>query len=277
MNSTRRVRLPRACLVMHRLRDLQVRFQRYLLEADESAVEGLFADSGGKDVATGRGVYFDAYRLRLIGALKADYPVLLATMGEERFARIAGEYTMSTRSPYHNLRWYGGGLGSHLKSSPYSAAEPWLAEVAAFEWALMAAFDSPDRNSLRVEDLSALAPEHWPETRFILHPCVRVLRFEFEVPKLWKAYKAGEEIFGERPGAHPGRWLIWRQGLETFFRSLESEEAAALEVLAADGTFAQVCERLDELGADAALRAAGLLKRWLQDGLVADMRRSIEH
>ncbi|MCG3145145.1 MAG: hypothetical protein HONDAALG_02704 [Gammaproteobacteria bacterium] len=262
---------------MHRLRDLQERFQRYLLEADESAVEGVFADSGGADVAVRRGVYFDAYRLRLIGALKVDYPVLVATLGEERFARIAREYMTSTRSSYYNLRWYGGSLGGHLKSSRDTAAEPWLAEMAAFEWALMAAFDSPDRDTLRVEDLAALAPEHWPEMRFILHPCVRVLHFEFEVPKLWKAHKAGEEVFGARPGAHPGRWLIWRQGLETFFRSLEPEEAVTLEVLAAGRTFAQVCERLEELRADAALRAAGLLKRWLQDGLIADMRRSIGH
>lgn len=34
---------------MHRLRELQKRFQRYLLEADESAVEGMFADGVGAD------------------------------------------------------------------------------------------------------------------------------------------------------------------------------------------------------------------------------------
>jgi hypothetical protein len=260
---------------MHRLRDLQERFQRYLLEADESAVEGIFADSGGAAVGVRRQVYFDAYRLRLVGALKVDYPVLLATLGEERFDRVAREYTTSIRSPYYNLRWYGGGLGNHLKSSPETAAEPWLAEVAAFEWALMAAFDSADRNTLPVEDLAALAPEHWPAMRFALHPCVRVIRFEFEVPTLWKAHKAGEDVFGRRPGAHPGRWLIWRQGLETFFRSLEYEEAAALEVLAAGGTFGQLCEHLDELCESAALRAASLLKRWLQDGLITELRHSI--
>ncbi len=261
---------------MHRLRDLQKRFQRYLLEADESAVEGMFADSGGAAVAVRRGVYFDAYRLRLIGALKVDYPVLLAWLGEETFERLAGKYTTGTRSPYYNLRWYGSGLADELRADPDNAAQPWLAELAAFEWALMAAFDAPDRNTLRVGELSALAPEHWPAARFVLHPGVRVLDFEFEVPKLWKAHKAGEDVFGRRPDARPGRWLIWRQGLDTSFRSLESEEAAALEVLAADGTFGQLCERLQERSENAALRAASLLKRWLQDGLITDLRRGAE-
>lgn len=261
---------------MHRLRELQERFQRYLLDADEKAVDGMFADSGGADVAVRRGVYLDAYRLRLVGALKADYPALLAALGEERFTRIGREYTASTPSPYFNLRWYGGGLDRHLKSSPDTAAEPWLAEVAAFEWALMAAFDSAESNSLRVEDLAALAPERWPAMQLVLQPCVRMLRLEFEVPKLWKAHKAGEDVFGRRPRAYPGRWLIWRQGLETSFRSLEPEEAVALEVLAAGGTFGQSCERLDELCENAALHAASLLKRWLQDGLIMDLRHSTE-
>jgi hypothetical protein len=258
---------------MHRLRELQKRFQRYLLEADEPAVEGMFADSGGADVAVRRGVYFDAYRLRLIGALKVDYPVLLAALGEETFERLAREYTTRTRSPYYNLRWYGGGLADQLKAGPDTAAQPWLAELAAFEWALMAAFDAADRDTLGVEELSALPPEHWPAARFVLHPGVRVLHFEFEVPKLWKAHKAGEDVFGRRPDARPGRWLVWRQGLETFFRSLESEEAVALEVLAAGGTFGQLCERLQERCENAALRAASLLKRWLQDGLITELRR----
>lgn len=261
---------------MHRLRELQERFQRYLLDADESAVEGMFAAGGGADVAVRRGVYFAAYRQRLAGVLKVDYPVLLAVLGEERFARIARAYTASTPSPYFNLRWYGGGLGKHLKSSPDAMAEPWLAEVATFEWALMAAFDSAERSSLRVEDLATLAPEQWPAMQFVLQPCVRILQLEFEVPKLWKAHEAGEDVFGRRPGAHPGRWLIWRQGLETFFRSLEPGEAVALEVLAAGGTFEQSCERLDEVCKNAAQRAASLLKRWLQDGLFTDLRRSTD-
>ncbi len=261
---------------MHRLRELQERFQRYVLEADESAVEGMFADSGGADVAVRRGVYFDAYRLRLIGALKVDYPVLLAALGEEGFERLAREYTARTRSPYYNLRWYGGGLADHLRTTSGTTAQPWPADLAAFEWALMAAFDAADRNTLSVEELSALAPEHWPVARFALHPSVRILHLEFEVAKLWKAHKAGEDVCGREPDARPGCWLIWRQGLETFFRSLESEEAVALEVLGAGGTFGQVCERLHERCENAALRAASLLKRWLLDGLITDLRRGAE-
>ena len=256
---------------MRRLRELQERFQRYLLEADESAVEGLFARDGGAEIAVRRGVYFDAYRLRLVEALKVDFPALMALLGEQRFVSVARDYATTTRSPYYNLRWYGGGFPTHLREKAATAAEPWLYELAVFEWTLMAAFDALDRPALRFEDIAALTPEQWPGVRFDLHPSVRMLEFDFEVPKLWKAHKAGEEIFGQRGSARRGRWLVWRQGLETFFRSLETQEAVALEVVAAGGNFGELCERLDELCDDAALRAASMLKRWLQDGLLAKM------
>jgi hypothetical protein len=256
---------------MRRLRDLQERFQRYLLEADESAVEGLFDRGGGAEIAVRRGVYFDAYRLRLVEALKVDFPALMALLGDERFVSVARDYAATTRSPYYNLRWYGGGFPAHLRENAATAAEPWLYELAGFEWTLMAAFDALDRTALRFEDMSALTPEQWPGARFDIHPSVRMHDFDFEVPKLWKAHKAGEDIFGQRGSARRGRWLVWRQGLETFFRSLEPQEAVALEVVAAGGNFGEMCERLDEVCDDAALRAASLLKRWLRDGLLAKM------
>ncbi len=262
---------------MRRLRELQERFQRYLLEADESAVEGCFARDGGADIAVRRGVYFDAYRLRLVEALKVDFPALLALLGEPRFLGVARDYATTTRSPHYNLRWYGGGFADHLRENAATAAEPWLFELAVFEWTLMAAFDAPDRAVLRIEDMSALTPDQWPSVRFELHPSVRMHEFDFEVPKLWKAHTAGEDISGQRGSARRGRWLVWRQGLETFFRSLEPGETVALEIVAAGGRFGEMCERLDEVCEDAAMRAASLLKRWLQDGLLAEMKAGIEH
>ena len=69
---------------------------------------------------------------------------------------------------------------------------------------------------------------------------------------------------------HPLRWLIWRRQLKTRWRSLDVDEAWALEQAASGADFAAVCEGLLEWidAEQLSLRAAGLLKQWVGDGLL---------
>jgi hypothetical protein len=54
------------------------------------------------------------------------------------------------------------------------------------------------------------------------------------------------------------------------WRRLDTDEAAALDAVAAGEPFARLCERMTAVHGDGgALRAASLLKRWLADGLLA--------
>ena len=64
--------------------------------------------------------------------------------------------------------------------------------------------------------------------------------------------------------------LLWRSDGDVQWRRLDDDEALALRAVESDETFAQMCERMNDLhGDDGALRAASLLKRWLADGLLA--------
>ena len=66
-------------------------------------------------------------------------------------------------------------------------------------------------------------------------------------------------------------WLVWREQLVTRFRSMHSEEQQALDKVRADGNFNDVCEVLATLmrEEDVPLRAAGLLKGWIGQGLIS--------
>ncbi len=70
------------------------------------------------------------------------------------------------------------------------------------------------------------------------------------------------------PAARTARteWLILRPELDTQFRSMPADEAAALDRLLGGASFGELCERLaTTLGdeAAAAITAAGWLKGWL--------------
>jgi hypothetical protein len=223
---------------------------------------------GGGEEARRLEVYRNAYRLRLIEALAADYPKLCRWLGEEAFAELARGYLAIFPSRERSLRWVGKHLPKFLHSAPPWQERPELYELAQFEWELGLAFDCADAEPLGFEPLLSLPVERWPELRFRLHPSVRLLRLAYPVPQLWKALEAQSSIPSCPKLPNPLTWLIWRKELKVFFRSLPEPERLALEQIQAGCAFAEVCEGLSELKPDAAQYAALILKRWLAGGLI---------
>ena len=68
-------------------------------------------------------------------------------------------------------------------------------------------------------------------------------------------------------------WLIWRHNLTPRYRSLSADEALALQTVAAQGTFEQMCETLCEYheAADVPVRAVILLKGWIHEQMVVEV------
>jgi len=258
---------------MAKLRKIQQSFQRYVLCGDPAGAEGLFASGCGATVGKRMGIYHDAYRLRLIEALRSDYPTLHALLGEETFTTMARAYIDDHRSPYYNIRWYGDAMTEFLRKHPSWRERPWLAELAHFEWSMLAAFDASEAPLLTVETMSRVPLARWPELTFIAHPSVRVLDLHFEAPMLWKAHKAGEEVRDHRPRALRCSWLIWRRGRETYFRSIAKDEAPALKALLGGLPFAAICEQVSKGEDDAPLHAASLLKTWISEELLSGIDR----
>ncbi len=260
---------------MSELAALQRAFHAFVLHGDEAVAERIDR-AGGADPARRLRIYHDAYRLRLIEALRTDYPALAALAGEEGFDRLARAYIDAHPSRHFNLRWYGAGLAGFLADSPAWAGEPALAETARFEWALTLAFDAEDAPSVDAGALAGLSPQAWPGLRVDLHPSVQRLELAWNVPALW------ERVDDAQPPPAIGRlprtqsWLAWRRERSVYFRALEPDEAAVLECVAAGASFAALCDALCDYAApeEVPSRAATLLQRWLGEDLIAGLRES---
>jgi len=252
-----------------KLSEVQRAFQRYVLDGSAPEASGLFAPNGGAPLTTRMGIYHDAYRLRLIEALRSDYPALHHLLGAADFEAAARAYIDCHRSPYHNVRWYGGELADFLNTTIPWRKQPWIAEMARFEWSMLAAFDAAEAEVLTTEAMGRFAPAEWPALRFRAHPSVRLLALAFDTPALWKTHKAGGEVCGIEPAAPRCDWLIWRRQRETYFRSLPREENKALRFLLDGQSFAGICEQIDDADGNAALRAASFLKTWISEELLS--------
>jgi len=254
---------------MSTLARVQREFQDFLLRGDR-AVEAEVIGTTRVPVDTRLGIYAGAYRSRLAEALESNYPVLAKLLGAADFNMLASEYIAAHDSPFFSIRYYGDGLAKFLATREDYAAAPVLAELAQWEWAMTSVFDAADAAALPGEDLARIPPAHWAQLRLRWHPSVRRLTLWWNVPQLWQAL--GEER--ERPemtlAAAPVHWLLWRENLTSYFRSLPKTEASVLDAARSGWPFGELCALLcEELGDGAApAQAAALLRGWIDAGLI---------
>ncbi|MEJ6004895.1 DNA-binding domain-containing protein [Paucibacter sp. AS339] len=255
------------------------------LRSQQQALQALTLGAGhdvglGREAAPGtclRGeaglaVYQAAYLARLLSALRDNYAVLHLAMGDEAFEALGLAYAAAHPSAQPSIRWFGHALAEFMASEEAGAlSHPALLDFARMDWALRAAFDGPDAPPLAFERLAALAPEAWPSLRFTLHPTVQLLTLDWAIEAAWLALRA-EQANGPAPEHRPHNLLVWRQGLETRWRSLEACEAALIAALQAPHSFESICclaaQFVGEAGAAAAVVRA--LQAWVAQGLLAD-------
>ena len=254
---------------MSALARVQREFQDYLLRGD-TAVETQVIGTARVPIATRLGIYATAYRSRLAEALESNYPVLAKLLGEADFAALAADYIAAHDSPFFSIRYYGDALAKFLATREDYAAAPVLAELAQWEWAMTAVFDAADVAPLGAEDLARIPPPQWAQLRLRWHPSMQRLTLLWNVPQLWRALSED----GERPmmtqAAAPAQWLLWRENLTSYYRSLPSTEASMLDAARSGWPFGELCTLLcEELGeSDAPAQAAALLRGWIGSGLI---------
>lgn len=256
---------------MNALRPLQAEFQDFLLERP-SAVLDRIADAPRENRARLLDIYRNAYLSRLVEALGSDFPKLRRLAGEDSFDVLARLYLRAHPSTYRSIRWMGDGLAAFLARTPPHDARRALAEMAAFEWALAAAFDAADAEPATVAGLAAIPPEAWGSIRLTPHPSAQRLDLRTTVPEIWQRPDADlDPTTPEIVADTFAPWIVWRQVLSVKFRKLAEDEAWAYDRMAAGQPFEAVCEGLGRWAPDEemALRAAGLLKIWIEAGIVA--------
>lgn len=253
---------------MNDLASLQRAFQTFVLR-EQSGIERHVTQTDERPASSRLAIYGEAYRLRLIEALASNYPRLQQAIGENEFNALAQEYIRLHDSRHPSIRWYGDRMAALLQQT---RNELWAADLAQWEWAIATAFDAADAEVLQASALAQIQPEQWAELRLTFHPSLQRLETASNAVALFKALTEDETAPpGKREPAQ--QWLIWRQQLKTQYRSLETDEAAALDRLRIGGTFADACEALCEWheAEQVPLRAASCLQRWLHDELVCEL------
>jgi len=258
---------------MNGLYDLQHQFQNYLLNTDpefKSCINGTLKVPVDVRLA----IYSNAYRLRLIDALAANYPILEKCLGCEQFNELGQSYLKKYPSTFRSIRWFGDKLPQFLNDEMPYRDMPYLAEIAQFEWAMTLVFEASDTAILQMEDVSVIPPESWPDIQFCVHASLHRLNLKWNTVQIWQAVNEDKQPPEPMQLSASIPWVLWRKELVNQFCSMPEDEAWAMDAVLQGFTFGDMCEGLcqwiDE--ENAGLRAASLLKGWIQSGLLSAIK-----
>jgi hypothetical protein len=257
---------------MSGLRQLQRDLQQHLV-GEPSAIADAIVDAPPLAVDERLGIYRNAYGVRLIEALDDTYPVLHAVLGDEDFAELGEEFIAAHPSVHRSIRWYGSELADFMFRCPPFSEQPILSEIARFEWKLAEVFDAPDAAVLGRESLQAVEPQAWPDLAFRFHPSVRRMTLEWNTVNVWQAANGDQEPPQPEPAPQPVQWLLWRQDLKNYFRSLDAAEGSALDAAQRGLSFVDLCAAMaDSLTEEEIpLRAATLIGTWADSGIIVGL------
>jgi len=208
-------------------------------EAARAAVEGLFAGDERMGAVERLDVYANMYFFRLRDVLAEDFARTAAALGEARWHNLITDYLLAHPPTKWSLRWAGEALPEFLRGHAYGAERPWLADVAALEWARSEAFQSVDADAMRAEELVNVHPDVWPALTFGAVPGTALVASRWDLSGWWDG--GGTEPPAETPGEQV--LLVWRDSEDDVrHEAMTTDDAKAARRLFAGAPFAEVCE-----------------------------------
>jgi hypothetical protein len=139
-------------------------------------------------------VYRNNTIISLTEALRATYPVVAALVGEKFFGFAAKAFISGDPPQAPRLAEYGGGFAAFLATFESARTLPYLADVAALEWAMNEAHHALDDVALTPQDLSTVPQENAPSIVLELRRSCRLLQSKYRIDRLWQAHQPGGSL-----------------------------------------------------------------------------------
>lgn len=249
-----------------------------LLETQALVSGALLHGDGAYGVAallrSGRGVAAErrlhVYRNNLFAslgaALGAVYPVLARLVGADFFRQLARGYVVRHPPLSGDLHDFGAQLPSYLRRQASLAALPYLADVAALEWASHEVYHEADEAAFDAAALARVPADDQARLRLHLQLATRFVASPFPVLAIWQANQAAiaADVTPVSLDAGAVRLLVARRDFEVEFRVLGVAEDRFLRALAEGRTLAAALQAA--LALDGGFDAGATLGRHLALG-----------
>ncbi len=251
---------------------LQQEFMAHVLDEDRPLPPRWDARMGD-----GLAIYRNAYRSRLVDALRETFPKTAQWVGDNSFAQAAAHHLITHPPRGWTLDLVGEGFVGTLEG--LFANDPDVADLGWLEWAMHLAFSAADCEPLDAarfaEATRGFDENDWTEMRLVFVPSLHHREVSSDCTALWLALEQ-EEPPDSAPTLESLVYCkVWREGLSPVFRLIERDEGQRVAAMMQGATFGDLCASLDQVTTpdETAAAAGGMLGRWLAAGLVVDLSR----
>ena len=224
------------------------------------------SDEGCAPSSLGMGIYRNAYRARLLGALETSFERTKRWVGDDVFGAAAAHYVLAYPPSSWTLDAYGAGFPALL--AKLFAQDGEVAELAWLEWHLQLAFGAPDLPEVTPHRLATagLVEEDWEQLRFTMAAGFAARPIRHDCTGLWQALRETGHCNYVLKTCAPGVLIVWRQALSPNYRVLGRSEFTALEYLVNGGQFGGAVA----LSGDDPAQFGAWFAQWLSEGLFSD-------
>jgi hypothetical protein len=244
---------------MSALEDLQRSFAAAVFDAEAEIPATLTRKSGG--VPHRRfAVYRNNTYASLIEVLEGRYPVVGRLVGEEFFRAMAAVHIERHPPQSPVLLLYGAAFPAFVAGFPPAAGLPYLADVAALEWAWHEAYHAEDAKPLPLTALGNAAGDV-AQAVLILHPSLRLASSPHPVLTIWERHGAGGDSGAIAFDGKGEDALIVRPNLDVQVRRLRPGAVPFIRALGQGRSLLQACELAAQQtgGFDLQVNLAGLM------------------
>ena len=219
----------------------------------------LIAACAGATAARGLKAYQTNAHLLAERALQATFPVLIQLIGVDNLPGLARAFWHAHPPQRGDLAQWGAELPAFIQASEQLATEPYLADVAAVEWALHRCASAPDQPADRTS--FGLLMQHDPlELQLQLAPGCAVFTSAWPVASILGAHLSQTPSFDDvrdRFRADRGEsTLVWRETYRPRVREAIGGEAALVSHLLQGGVLGDALEAAPDLDFNAWLPMA---------------------
>ena len=224
------------------LRHLQNSFAADLFEdRSESVIPWIRAD--GIDSVARLGIYRNNLHAGFHKTLALEYPVIRRLVGPDYFRQLARAFLARHPSTSGDLHHLGAAFSPFLRRQFADSDYPYLADVAALEWAHQECLVAEDAKPLDPGTLRMVPPRSYGSLRFTLRPACRLVRSRFPVLKIWQVNQpesAADETIDLNGG--PDFLVVFRRPRGIYFRRVHEDDYRLLAEFAAGHSLAEALE-----------------------------------
>jgi hypothetical protein len=259
-----------------------VELQRWLVDAiiaaDPTAAQIAEVITPGPrlDPAGRLAIYQFGYVARLVECLLDDYPVLAASLGDDRFDVLCRAYVARHPSTSPSLNFFGRHMAGFCREadSLSEAERAFYADLARLEWSIVEVIHARTAAPLDPKALQAIPVEAFASARFEPSPAVRLLRLAHPANAFFRAYRESGALTAV-PAPAPAAVVVYRKEAAVWRMDLTPAMTDVLGALLSGATLGAALETIDAEAFDADALAEAersvmiWFREWVEGGLFA--------